>query len=377
MRKTLTLKQSAVALVHKTRRTIELIEMKRVLPFLLFVPCLTAAHAQAQKDPYLGSIDKLKAAQSLTGTMDITFPGTPTQSWKLRFLKPNLYEVLSPDQEFRSDGKKESVYLPQLKQFEYPQGGASIEAPFATGLNAFFNSGGDMKASGEKNVQLGDKTVVAVSLTRAGMEKKVTLYIDPQSLLPVGYDDPMDDSVYQVRYRDIKLNPPIEAASFAWSPPAGAKPIPENPGIAATLLKPQDDAPVLPATDIAGNMLNVAKDFKSSRATLLYFWGGELPLPNGEALKQLYGQLHDQKLQVMAIYYGNTADAQKALAAANFPFPIVVEDKTSPGWAKAYGITAPNEFEYIVGPDGKIVSNYIGHDPESLAQKLRTMGFRI
>lgn len=332
------------------------------------------AAAQAQVSAIKASDAKLFAAKSLSGTMQVTFPGAQKQDWKFRFLKPNYYEIIAPDQQYRSDGKTEWQYFPDSKKFEAldRKGGQITDAPFALGLNAFFTGdpGGAVKA--EQPATLDGKGAVAVSLLQPGFVAATTLYLGKASGLPLGYDQSMDSSALVVRFSDLKLDAPMTPQSFAWSPPAGASQD-TLPDLGSRLLKPGDSAPALGLKDLGGAPLNLADEFKTHRATLLYFWPGQPPIPDAKSLSDLYGELKLQRLEIVAIASSALADAAGTLKAQALPFPAVIDAEGSV--AKAFGIQA--QTEYLVGNDGKVIAHYLGHDPDALARSLRQIGFHI
>ena len=174
-----------------------------------------------------------------------------------------MYEVISPDQEFRFDGKRESVYLPGTKQYQFPEPWPAAQAPFSVGINSFFEGPPTYQASDEKSVQLDGKSVTAVSLNEPGLAKPITLYVNPQTLLPIGYDEPMEGGIFQVRYRELKLDEPMQATSFAWSPPKDAKAM-ETTDYQSKLIKPESPAPGTPSSptyDFAGGGLGGGRGF--------------------------------------------------------------------------------------------------------------------
>ena len=348
--------------------------MKSLAPLAMLLAAASLATAQNKTAAYEATLTKLRAAHSLSTKMDVIFPGQAAQTWKVRFLKPHMYEVIGPDQEFRFDGKRESVYLPDSKQYQFPESPSAPEAPFSTGINDFFEGMPSYQPGDEKPVQLDGKTVTAISLTEPGLTKPVTLYVNPQTSLPVGYDEPMDNGTFQVRYRDLKLDEPMQPSSFTWTPPKDAKAM-QMTDYQSKLIKAEDPAPVLPENDLNGDPLNLAGEFKSHRTTLVYIWVGPPPFPDEDALKQLYTQLHDQKFQIIAVDLSSSPeDAKKALTATKLPFPVIVEDKNSQ-FAKAYGIDIIGE--YLVNQDGKVITSYLGHDPQALASRLKVLGFRF
>src|SRR2546423_4030104 len=348
--------------------------MKRLISLSILLAITALLSAQTKVGIYQASLNKLRAAHALSGKMDVFFPGQSAQTWKIRFLKPRMYEVISPDQEFRFDGKRESVYLPGTKQYQFPEPSPAAQAPFSVGINSFFEGPPTYQASDEKSVQLDGKTVTAVSLNEPGLAKPITLYVNPQTQLPIGYDEPMEGGIFQVRYRELKLDDPMQATSFAWSPPKDAKAM-ETTDYQSKLIKPESPAPVLPENDLNGEPVNLAGEFKSNRATLVYIWVGPPPFPDEDALKALYTQLHDQKFQIVAVDLSSTPeDAKKVLSASKLPFPVIVEDKNSQ-FAKAYGIDIIGE--YLINSDGKVITSFLGHDPQALSSRLKVLGFRL
>ena len=341
--------------------------------------CLAAAGislGQGPADVGKSLNDKLAAAHSLQATMSVTFPGGTPQVWKVELLKPNLYKVISPDQQFRSDGKVESTFVVPTKKYQYSDrtGTQITDAPFIFGLNAFFPGFTALPSTPGVLTKLDEKAAYAMSIQEPGFVSPTTLYVDVATNLPLGYDEPLSTtSAIRVRYTQIKLNPALEGSSFQWTPPAGAKAA-ASQDLESKLLKSGSDAPILEVRDLKGINVDLATLYASYRTTLLYFWNGPPPYSDLASLQQLAAGLAGQRFQIVIVDSNVTADiANKQLAGIAIPFPVVTDPAGT--LAKAYGVGATSEF--IVGSDGKIGGHFLGYDPDGITKALRQRGFRI
>ena len=355
------------------------------LTWISALSVLTACvYAQSGSDVAKAMTAKLRSAKSISGQMQITFPGGQPQSWKFKFLKPNLYQVIAPDQEFRSDGKTESTYYPGNKDIPGSkmytmtaiQSGDPLEAPFTLGLNLFFATSPDLSVQGEaKPADLSGKKVVSLQVSQPGFSKPITLYVDPNSNLPLGYDQlDQTNGKIMARFNGLKLDDSQKVEDYGWSPPTDAKPLdtgnPEN-----KLLDLQSAAPTPSASDASGAPVNLADEFKSHKATLVYFWNGVPPLPDEAALTTLFEQLKAQKFQVIAVFFKADKERGKLIAAeSKSPFPVVVDDGAS-SIAKAYKVTSLSG--YIIDATGRIVARFVPYAPDTVTRSLRQLGFSL
>ena len=222
--------------------------------------CLAQAPAEVNK----AFNDKLAAAQSLQATMSVTFPGGTPEAWKVELLKPNLYKVISPDQQFRSDGKVESTYLVPTKQYQFSNrtGTEITDAPFLFGLNNFFPGFAPLPVAGGGATKMDGKPAYAVNIQEPGFANPTILYLDPTTDLPLGYDEPLSSTAaIKVRYTQIKLGALLDAASFVWTPPVGAKAAVTR-DLESKLLQLGADAPTPAVTDLKGANLDLAANFR-------------------------------------------------------------------------------------------------------------------
>ena len=337
--------------------------------------CLAViATAQTPADRAKTSAEKLLAANSVSFTMVVTFPNSSGQIWKVQFLKPNLYKVIAPDQEYRSDGKEESLYLPASKQYQITdrKGNGTIDAPFALGMNQFFQGAAPMGVTDGGPGTIDAKPDFRLALAQLGSAQTTSIYLDSSSDLPLGYDQLLPSGeMLKVRFSDIKLNPVLDPASFAWTPPVGAKPI-QTEDLGSKLLRPGEMAPGPTLNDYLGKPVDMNKEFTTHRATLIYFWVGTAASPDLNSLKQLFAEVGGQRLQIIIVYSKPlTPGAQSSLSG--LPFQAVFDSKGE--LKKAYGVQTASEF--IVGPDAKVGANFLGYDPDGIAKALRMRGFRL
>ena len=194
-----------------------------------------------------------------------------------------------------------------------------------------------------------------------------TLYLDPSIELPLGYDEHLSATeVLTVRYSDIKLGGQASAGDFAWTPPAGAKPI----GAAdsdSKFLPSGSAAPAPIPSAIDGSKIDLSKTYPAHKATLIYFWKGAPPT-DVTFLKDAFAQAGAQRLAIVAIEM-----SPKTVEPRGLPFPVVVDQDGS--IAKRFGVQAPAE--YLVGSDGNVAAHFQGFDPGDIIKLLRQRGFRI
>ncbi|HEY3781663.1 MAG TPA: redoxin domain-containing protein [Fimbriimonadaceae bacterium] len=346
------------------------------LSTLLTILAAAIGFAQTPSDVLKAVNDKLAAADTLQATMSVTFPrGTP-QVWKVELMKPNLYKIITPDQQFRSDGKAELTYLSLAKRYQYSErtGAQITDAPFLFGLNAFFVGFLPLPALGGSETTLDGKKAFAVNIQEPGFTGPTVLYVDLTSGLPLGYDEPMAaQSLLKVRYLDTKLNATVDSKSFSWTPPDGAKSM-ATQDLESRMLKPGVDAPAPAVKDMKGSTVDLSAQYTAYRSTLVYFWNGAPPYADLASLTQLSTGLAGQRFQILIVDSNATPDSINAkLTGVAVPFTVIVDADGS--LAKAYGVSSTSE--YIVGSDGKIGSHFLGYDPDGIAKALRQRGFRV
>lgn len=329
---------------------------------LLCVALQTPLQAQGT-DALSQASAKLSAAQTLSGSIIVTFPGQKPQTWAFKFMKPNLYKIISPDQEFRSDGQLECVYLPVQKRFRVTErkGAQITDAPFSLGLDAFFPGSTPFSPSTAERTNLNKKDAIALRSVQPQFLNEV-LYEDPNTSLPIGYDETISPGqILTVRYSDLAFGSPMQASAFAWNPPPGAQLL---GALQAALAPATTAAPAPTLTDTSGTALNLASQFASHKATLIYFTNQQ-DNPAAAVLKIWATRFHEQGLEIVEVMFGG------AKATGSYSFPVVLDAKSE--FAKLYGVRSDAAF--IVGPDGKIVTSFLGFDPDGIEKALRQRGF--
>jgi outer membrane lipoprotein-sorting protein len=335
---------------------------------ILLSVALGSMQAPAQSDLAKAAYAKLHDAKSLTATMEVTFPGGKPQTWKVELLKPNLYAILSDDQQFHFDGKTESQYWPLTHRYETATPSQVNGAPFAVGLNMFF-AGASMPfgTSRDATVTLNGKKVIGLQLSG----ERQTLYLDPATGLPLGYDEQLSGAqVLKVRYSHIAVNGPVNTRDLAWNPPTESKPL-EAPVVDSKLLPSGAAAPTPVLKALDGTPFDLSKSFASHKATLLYFWDGPPQGADLTFIKDAKAQAGDQSLLILAIEMRNTPEVAKTLNV--LPCPVFID--TDGAMANGYGVTGPTE--YLIGTDGKVAAHFVGFDPGAIVKILRQRGFKI
>jgi len=156
------------------------------------------------------------------------------------------------------------------------------------------------------------------------------------------------------RVSPLMIAPPLVFAALAGLFLAGI--MRENPGEQTSTFigKP---APELPAEAVAGTDLLTAEDLATGEVTIINFWASWCPPCRAEHPNLL--ALDEQGYRVAGVNFRDGADA-----AANYliedgdPFFATGFDPRGRS-AIDWGVTAPPE-TFIVGPDGTVLSRFIG-----------------
>lgn len=87
--------------------------------------------------------------------------------------------------------------------------------------------------------------------------------------------------------------------------------------------------------------------------------------------------MKSQGLELIAVnLMDDAATIKKYVKEGKFAFPIVMDVQGDHSIATAYGVSAAPT-NYILGPDGKIVTALVGFDEESMVAELKKLGFTV
>jgi peroxiredoxin len=199
---------------------------------------------------------------------------------------------------------------------------------------------------------------------------RIQIFIDPESWLPLGYEQKQMDDVYVYVYRNIQTDRDFVPADFAWTPPKasidGRKINRDGP----KLLQAGDVAPdfVLPLTN--GKSLTMGEILKEKKALLVNFWFincgyCQLELPE---IAELYRT--DNDLEVVAINDTDTMDQVRRFAQkTNYQFPIAIDEGAK--IAEAYRVKDKGHpITYLIRPDRTVGYVQVGYDTERKLEKL-------
>ncbi|HVL38451.1 MAG TPA: hypothetical protein VM328_03570 [Fimbriimonadaceae bacterium] len=224
--------------------------------------------------------EKLKQAKTISCVMEGDAMGQ-RQRIVFKAMKPDLYVLKLPDAELYADGSGLTVYSPDQKQFQrMPKGESDSFGPTVM-LFGFGEFLGKMpfvlKASNLRSETLDGKEVQVIDLLppTAPREQALSLQIDPQTGLPVGWSVKQGAETVRMAYRDVVLNAPLQPSEFKFVPPAGVKEVDleaAEPAQFDTLKKGAKVAAFSLKTP-EGKALPVnAATLKKNKATIINFW---------------------------------------------------------------------------------------------------------
>lgn len=323
--------------------------------------------------------DQFAKARSLSGTMEVTFATAKPQTWKFKLLKPNLYEITGPDQEYRFNGTEETTYLPATKQYTVSvrSGAAVTDAPFLTGLESFFAAPTGWTIKEVRKANFGTKPSFALSIDSPGAVEPIELFVDPATRAPQGWLQTVGGRQVRVAYTSLRFNPGFDSKDAYWSVPTNAmKAVATDP--AAKLIATDAAAPPFTLYSVAGARIDLKEDVAKSKATIVTFWHTNcMSCPEQfKHLQTLYSKLNTRGLQVIGVNKGEKKETvQKFAADSKTTFSLVVDN---PGQkvAEQYGVSV-YPTTYILDSAGKVIDRCIGFDPLTVEKALEKVGLRI
>jgi peroxiredoxin/outer membrane lipoprotein-sorting protein len=378
------------------------------------------AHADPKSDALIAkAVATAKAAKSLTATVEMSASAngqTSTQTASVRLLKPNLARLVitsgAPDQQMQMvlTGKDGFLIMPSQKQYQQIEGvtdptqspltnmgspltGSFFDATLLKGLVA----GGTTTFGGKKLVGktpyqtlvLKRTTPAPVTVTAyfgaAGLWEgvEVTIPPPPAAQLEPGAPKPTARKI-SWWLRNVKLNAPLPAKEFAYTPPDGFTRF--NPGarngpdeLEKSLLAVGKPAPYLELPRPGGEKLILADVLRDKKAVLVNFWFADCPPCKEEfpRLQKLYEQFKEKGFDIIAVNANDPeARIQKFIADGGITFPVVMGGE-GPHFTigKEYGVQAfPTN--YLVGPDGNILWRGVGFKEDELIAALEKAGVK-
>ena len=327
--------------------------------------------------------DKLKAAKSLSVSIETRVNDKVASSIKFKALRPNYSEMVSKIYEDRVDGTKRHIYYPDRKQFQSSDAPKTVVIRFP-GLEAFVEEPKDRKLVGSSTEKFegAERQALRYEMPeQPGFE--MTVYLDTRSGLPVGAKmvmpsgtgDATERSELVYVYKDLKLDVSMKPEQFAWKPPADAKPY-EPPNYEAKLLPVGAQAPQFTLKTPRGGELSLAEALKGNKATLINFWFHGCGPCRAEFphLQRMFKDMRSQGFNIVAINYGDSAEViNKYVDENKFEFPIVMNGKHDADMSKAYGVQA-YPTNYVLDSSGKIVARFVGFNEKGLLEALKKLG---
>jgi outer membrane lipoprotein-sorting protein/peroxiredoxin len=313
---------------------------------------------------------------------------------QVRLMKPNYARIRltgfpGGDQTVISDGT--TLYRVNESRKEYseapsPPGGQGLygiggaAAPEA----AFFAperiaAGGTHTYAGTKTIEGKPYHVVEIAANQPPRSRR--LYFGASGL-PEGAelifaagDKPRTQMLW---LKNVRLDVPMKAEEFRFTPPAGYKAPAAGPAGGA----PPSEAASAPAFDLpraGGGQVRLSELLKGRKALLLNFWFHDcepcrVELPR---LQKLYEELGPKGLEVAAINHGDPEPLVRDFARQHgVKFRLALGGKSETSVVgKAYRVEA-YPTNYLIGADGKIAWHGTGFDEPEVRAALAKLGVR-
>lgn len=168
---------------------------------------------------------KLLAAKAITGE----YVGPMSCEFFLQ--KPMMFRVIGPTFEFYSDGKTHWTHLVGEKEYlKFPVKDRGLVG-LPTGFGPFFGVETSHELPYIINLtehvfqKLGSRSVATVvyHFESFGRDDKLSLFIDPETKLPIGWDQLFGGTKASYRFRNVRLVDPAPPETFHWKVPEGVK----------------------------------------------------------------------------------------------------------------------------------------------------------
>jgi thiol-disulfide isomerase/thioredoxin/outer membrane lipoprotein-sorting protein len=272
---------------------------------------------------------------------------------------------------YASDGKTQTEYMQARGTYTKsvaPAAVADINANvFALSVYGDFCS---PAAFAKFQHDAGDAPGVYQRILGKQQDKPVTevLVVNPATGLPksvsivIGTLGPANPPMQESQFTLWKLNAPVNEAQFAYTPPADAKLY-----VAPVLLANGVSAPDFTVQDKDGNPVKLS-DYKGKTVVLDFWatWCGpcQKSLPHTTEIAKKYA---DKNVVMLAVNVWDTSAAFQAWLPKHPEYaPLHFAIDPSPDQSKSvasalYGVSGiPTQ--YVIGPDGKIVTSIVGYD---------------
>ncbi|HWP30567.1 MAG TPA: hypothetical protein VNK96_02425 [Fimbriimonadales bacterium] len=218
---------------------------------------------------------KLASAKSISGVMiEKTNFGKTSTRYEFAVLKPNYYKIKSKQNEKYYDGM--NVYWYNKVENEYSISNVikqtnkriPIKLP---GFESFTGQSLDyLVVRSVKDTIFNGRSCKAISLDYKGIVQPPrfnTFFVDPKTLMPLGWELRQEDMWEITIYENLRLNPPLKPSDFIWKVPSSARLKNVNAQI-----KIGDKAPDFTLKGPNGETVSLNKTLTKSKAVLINFW---------------------------------------------------------------------------------------------------------
>jgi thiol-disulfide isomerase/thioredoxin len=171
--------------------------------------------------------------------------------------------------------------------------------------------------------------------------------------------------------RGLKVDQPVAANLFAFTPPADAREqAPQSAGNRVDLTG--KDAPSFRGVSLDGKAYSLEE--LKGRPVLLDFWASWCGpcIRSMPTLEKLHTDYRTQGLVILGIDVGEKRETvEKFLMSRHVPYPVIMGDEA--GIPAAYGVSAFPTF-VMIAPDGKISAHQVGFNESTLPGIVSTAG---
>jgi outer membrane lipoprotein-sorting protein/peroxiredoxin len=363
----------------------------------------TPARADEKADALLAKAKAAyKSAKSLSATLTAsTLQGTQKfeQSATVQLRKPNFarIKITSPQKaSIMSDGKNVYILMADNQYMKQPveQGLGQVETmgglPVALflghdsyGLGTAKLSDADVqtKYSGKETVAGASYDVLTIS-GKSPFVHTVKVYIGADGLIgrtvsEISVQNTKGAETSELK--DQKLNAVPATTSFAVALPKDAKLFtpPTDADYAAKLVAVGKPAPVFALPTPTGGTVSLTDSAADHKAVLVNFWfyGWGACREEFPHLQQLFSELKDKGLDLIAVNNGDSKDTiNKYVAENKFTFKIGMPPQGY-GIFNDYGVQA-YPTNYVVDSKGKVVFRCVGFDEEGIKKALADLGVK-